>query len=65
MQNYSTIKNDVKKWPMEPESESESDMKNEVDLSGPTLIEDTSQIPTIIQQRKKQRIEDGQSLQDG
>ena len=33
--------------------ESESNMKPEADLSGPTLIEETPQIPTKIQQRKK------------
>ena len=38
---------------METESESESNMKPEADLSGPTLIEETPQIPTKIQQRKK------------
>ena len=65
MQNYFTLENYVKKWPMEPESESKSGMKHEADLSGPTLIEETPQILTKIQQRKKQRMEDSQSFQDG
>ena len=46
------------------ESESESDMEHEADSSEPTLIEETQQIPTKIQQSKKQRTEDSQSLQD-
>ena len=43
---------------MEPESESDSDMKHEAGLSGPTLIKETPQTPTKIQRRKKQRMED-------
>ena len=65
MQNYPTLENHVKKWPVEPKRESESDIKHEADLSGLTLIEETPQIPTKIQQKKKQRMEDSQSLQGG
>ena len=54
MQNYSTLENHVKKWPMEPESESESNMKHDANLSGPRLIKETPQILTKIQHRKKQ-----------
>ena len=63
MQNYSTLENHVKTWPIELESESESDMKHETGFSGPIVREETPQIPTKIQQMKKQRMED--SLQDG
>ena len=41
--------------------ESESDMGHEADLSGPTLIEETPQIPTKVQQSKKQRMKDSQT----
>ena len=40
-------------------------MQHEADLSGPTLIKETQQKPTKIQQMKKQRMEDSQSLLDG
>ena len=43
MQNYSTLENHVKKWPMETKNESESDIKHEADLK--------------TQQRKKQWME--------
>ena len=40
-------------------------MEHEADSSEPTLIEGTQQIPTKIQQSKKQLMEDSQSLRDG
>ena len=40
-------------------------MEHEADLSGPTLIEETPQMPTKIKQSKKQRMEDSKSLLDG
>ena len=52
MQKYSTLENHVKKCPMEPESESECDIKHKSELSGPTLKEETPQIPTKMQQSK-------------
>ena len=62
MQNYSALENYIKKWPIEQENE--NDIEHESDLSLPILIEENPKIPTKVRQRKKQRMDDIQSIVD-
>ena len=62
IQNYSALENYIKKWPIEQENE--SDIGHESDLSLPILIEENPKIPTKVRQRKKQRMDDSQSIVD-
>ena len=62
MQNYSALENNIKKWSIEQENE--SDIEHESDLSLQILIEENSKIPTKVRQRKKQRMDDSQSIVD-